>query len=75
MAKSRNNLLGVGGQRRKLSRPGQEGVGPAGLSDRQAADDRKTELLNRMRARTQGAEGAEDATADQSVPETPGQDG
>ncbi|MFJ8232350.1 DUF6243 family protein [Streptomyces sp. NPDC094448] len=75
MAKSRNNLLGVGGQRRKLSRQGQEGVGPAGLSDRRAADDRKTELLNRMRARTQGAEGPEDAAADRSAPETPGQDG
>lgn len=29
MAKSRNNLLGVGGQRKKLSRADQQGNGPA----------------------------------------------
>ncbi|QDY76647.1 DUF6243 family protein [Streptomyces qinzhouensis] len=75
MAKSRNNLLGVGGQRRKPARPGQQGAGPVGVSDRKAAADQKTELLNRMRARTQEVGGTEGGAADQGAPETGGQDG
>ncbi|MFF3324349.1 DUF6243 family protein [Streptomyces sp. NPDC002889] len=51
MAKSRNNLLGVGGQRKKLSRADQQGNGPARNADRKAADDQKQELLRKMRER------------------------
>ncbi|MHC5701349.1 hypothetical protein HHX38_18185 [Streptomyces sp. PKU-MA01144] len=58
MAKGRNNLLGVGGQRRKLSRADQRGDGPAGQADRRAAADQKQELLRRMRERAHPAGGA-----------------
>ncbi|MFD5427553.1 DUF6243 family protein [Streptomyces sp. NPDC127084] len=54
MAKSRNNLLGVGGQRKKLSRADQHGTGLTRASGQQSADDRKQELLRKMRERTQG---------------------
>lgn len=54
MAKSRNNLLGVGGQRRKLSKGDQQGSAPARAADRRAAEDQKQELARRMRERTQG---------------------
>ncbi|AWI28715.1 DUF6243 family protein [Streptomyces tirandamycinicus] len=66
MAKGRNNLLGVGGQRRKLSRADQRGDGPAGQADRRAAADQKQELLRRMRERAHPAGGAhaDDAHAD-----------
>lgn len=57
MAKGRNNLLGVGGQRRKLSRADQRGDGPAGQADRRAAADQKQELLRRMRERAHPAGG------------------
>ncbi|MER8234653.1 DUF6243 family protein [Streptomyces sp. NPDC094049] len=51
MAKSRNNLLGVGGQRKKLSRADQHG-NPQGRSGvRRTADDQKKELLRKMRER------------------------
>ncbi|MGW3659055.1 DUF6243 family protein [Streptomyces sp. NPDC005151] len=59
MAKSRNNLLGVGGQRKKLSRADQQGAGSARNADRRTADDRKQELLRKMRERA----GAGQATA------------
>ncbi|MGV9311402.1 DUF6243 family protein [Streptomyces sp. NPDC003691] len=75
MAKSRNNLLGVGGQRRKPARPGQQGPGLTGESDRRVAADQKTELLNRMRARAQGTAAPADGAADEAAPETGGQDG
>ncbi|GAA4920708.1 DUF6243 family protein [Streptomyces coeruleoprunus] len=55
MAKSRNNLLGVGGQRRKMSRADQQGTAPARAADRKAAADQKQELLRKMRERTQGS--------------------
>ncbi|WP_406226337.1 DUF6243 family protein [Streptomyces albidoflavus] len=52
MAKSRNNLLGVGGQRNKLPRNGR----PGGVADnRPAALDQKQELLRKMRERTAAA--------------------
>ncbi|MFJ8884042.1 DUF6243 family protein [Streptomyces sp. NPDC102402] len=51
MAKSRNNLLGVGGQRKKLSRAEQQGAGPARDNDRKAAEDKKQELVRKMRER------------------------
>ncbi|MFI8432770.1 DUF6243 family protein [Streptomyces sp. NPDC079020] len=51
MAKSRNNLLGVGGQRKKLSRAEQQGAGPARNADRKTAEEKKQELLRKMRER------------------------
>ncbi|MEW1694961.1 DUF6243 family protein [Streptomyces sp. NPDC091278] len=71
MAKSRNNLLGVGGQRKKLSRADQHG-NPQGRSGaRRTADDQKRELLRKMRERAQladttgrAAEGAGHPAAD-----------
>ncbi|MFI1012867.1 DUF6243 family protein [Streptomyces sp. NPDC020965] len=51
MAKSRNNLLGVGGQRKKLSRSEQQGNGPTRNADRRVAADQKAELLRKMRER------------------------
>ncbi|MEW1850788.1 DUF6243 family protein [Streptomyces albidoflavus] len=53
MAKSRNNLLGVGGQRNKLPRNGRPASAPGGAADnRPAALDQKQELLRKMRERT-----------------------
>lgn len=52
MAKSRNNLLGVGGQRGKLPKPGKSSqTGPA---DRKAAETQKQELARKMRERLAG---------------------
>lgn len=64
MAKSRNNLLGVGGQRKKLSRADQQGNGPARNADRKTAADQKQELVRKMRERAQGG----------STPEAPQED-
>ncbi|MFF2776563.1 DUF6243 family protein [Streptomyces sp. NPDC058052] len=55
MAKSRNNLLGVGGQRKKLSRAEQNGAGQGRAADRRSAEDRKQDLLKKMRERNQDA--------------------
>ncbi|MFF0286309.1 DUF6243 family protein [Streptomyces sp. NPDC005262] len=66
MAKSRNNLLGVGGQRKKLSRAEQQGAGTARNADRKTAADQKQELLRKMRERAQSAESAESARSDDS---------
>ncbi|MGW2020439.1 DUF6243 family protein [Streptomyces sp. NPDC001927] len=63
MAKGRNNLLGVGGQRKKLSRGDQQGAVQQGNADRKAAVDQKQELLRKMRERATGSEGAETAAA------------
>ncbi|MET7644757.1 DUF6243 family protein [Streptomyces sp. NPDC005426] len=69
MAKSRNNLLGVGGQRRKLSRAEQQGA-PAGRdADRKSAAEQKQELLRKMRERAAGVEPSDDAAAGQDAPE------
>ncbi|MYQ79172.1 MULTISPECIES: DUF6243 family protein [unclassified Streptomyces] len=76
MAKSRNNLLGVGGQRKKLSRAGAQGAGPAGeAADRRSAADQKQELLRKMRERAAGTEqpDAADAEAEAQAPEAPAQ--
>ncbi|MCX4822939.1 DUF6243 family protein [Streptomyces sp. NBC_01142] len=54
MAKSRNNLLGVGGQRKKLSRADQQGNGPARNADRKTAAEQKQDLVRKMRERAQG---------------------
>ncbi|MEU5717408.1 DUF6243 family protein [Streptomyces sp. NPDC020403] len=64
MAKSRNNLLGVGGQRKKLSRAEQQGAGPARTADRKAAEDKKQELVRKMRERAAEAAPAQDAPAE-----------
>ena len=66
MAKSRNNLLGVGGQRKKLSRAEQQGAGPARDADRRTAADQKAELLRRMRERAQSA--PSDDSTEQDAP-------
>ncbi|ARI54644.1 MULTISPECIES: DUF6243 family protein [Streptomyces] len=60
MAKGRNNLLGVGGQRKKLSRAEQQGAGSARVADRKVAEDKKQELVRKMRER---AEAQTSATA------------
>ncbi|MCP9959103.1 MULTISPECIES: DUF6243 family protein [Streptomyces] len=59
MAKSRNNLLGVGGQRRKPSRPEQQGAASRGGRTKEAAEA-KADLLRRMRERTRVQERGED---------------
>ncbi|MEV0779497.1 DUF6243 family protein [Streptomyces sp. NPDC050433] len=64
MAKSRNNLLGVGGQRKKLSRAEQQGNGPTRNADRKVAEDKKQELLRKMRERATGTESDEEGTTD-----------
>ncbi|MEU3973306.1 DUF6243 family protein [Streptomyces bacillaris] len=53
MAKGRNNLLGVGGQRKKLSRADQQGAGSARVADRKVAEDKKQELVRKMRERAE----------------------
>ncbi|POG43762.1 hypothetical protein BV881_30115 [Streptomyces sp. ZL-24] len=53
MAKGRNNLLGVGGQRKKLSRADQQGAGTARVADRKVAEDKKQELVRKMRERAE----------------------
>lgn len=55
MAKSRNNLLGVGGQRKKMPRSGAQSSAAAGAEDRRSAADQKQELLQKMRERAEGA--------------------
>ncbi|MFV0129993.1 DUF6243 family protein [Streptomyces sp. HMX112] len=59
MAKSRNNLLGVGGQRKKLSRADQQDSAPARAANRKASADQKQELLRKMRERAQEQAGSE----------------
>ncbi|MEU9758869.1 DUF6243 family protein [Streptomyces sp. NPDC001834] len=78
MAKSRNSLLGVGGQRKKLSRADQQGMGPARQADRKAAADQKQELLRKMRERTGPAPDAardESSSDDSTQPDATEQDG
>lgn len=64
MAKSRNGLLGVGGQRKKLSRAEQQGANPARNDDRKAAEEKKQELVRRMRERAAATE----AVSEQDAP-------
>lgn len=64
MAKSRNNLLGVGGQRGKLPKPGQ--AGDTGPTDRRAAEDHKQELARKMREKLTGTPQPDPKSADQS---------
>ncbi|MEV6653827.1 DUF6243 family protein [Streptomyces sp. NPDC051219] len=72
MAKSRNNLLGVGGQRKKVSRADQLGNGPARNADRKTAADQKQELLRKMRERAEANQNG--ATDDATDGETAAQD-
>ncbi|MEV7089513.1 DUF6243 family protein [Streptomyces sp. NPDC093085] len=75
MAKSRNNLLGVGGQRSKPHRTDPHSGGPARNANRKAAADQKQELLRKMRERAEtkaagaadGAEAAEGAEATEAA--------
>ncbi|MEU9097135.1 DUF6243 family protein [Streptomyces sp. NPDC048361] len=69
MAKSRNNLLGVGGQRKKVSRNGDQGSVQEGAADRKAAVDKKEELLRRMRERANPATGPATDTATHTATE------
>ncbi|MEU2245615.1 DUF6243 family protein [Streptomyces sp. NPDC019224] len=71
MAKSRNNLLGVGGQRKKLSRAEAQGAGPAREADRRSAADQKQELLRKMRERAAGS--AQPDSADPEAQTTQGE--
>ncbi|MFI9624632.1 DUF6243 family protein [Streptomyces sp. NPDC052042] len=71
MAKSRNNLLGVGGQRKKLSRADQQGVSPAHRADRKAATDQKQDLLRKMRERTQRAPESAEAVVPSAAQDEP----
>lgn len=66
MAK-RNNLLGVGGQRKKLSRDEQHGGVQSAGAARRTADEQKQELLKKMRERAQGTENAENAENAENV--------
>ncbi|WP_329616310.1 DUF6243 family protein [Streptomyces brevispora] len=68
MAKSRNNLLGVGGQRKKLSRAEQQGAGTGRNADRMTAAEQKQELLRKMRERA-GHPAQSDDAAEQDAPE------
>ncbi len=61
MAKSRNNLLGVGGQRKKLSRKNDAGSAASRANDRKTAEELKQELVRKMQERAQGASKTEDA--------------
>ncbi|MFG2627716.1 DUF6243 family protein [Streptomyces sp. NPDC048473] len=77
MAKSRNNLLGVGGQRKKLARAEQQGAGPARNADRKSAADQKQELLRKMRERAQSGPASaqtEPSSDDSAQPSTSEQD-
>lgn len=62
MAKGRNNLLGVGGQRKKLSRADQQGAVQGRNADRKAAADQKAELLKKMREKAEASESTSAAT-------------
>ncbi|MFF5502127.1 DUF6243 family protein [Streptomyces roseolus] len=53
MAKGRNNLLGVGGQRKKLSRAEQNGARQGRAADLRSAEEKKQDLLQKMRERNQ----------------------
>ncbi|MER7047258.1 DUF6243 family protein [Streptomyces jumonjinensis] len=66
MAKSRNNLLGVGGQRKKLSRADQQGHGPATQADRKNAAEQKADLVRKMRERAQDASAEPQDSAQES---------
>ncbi|MFD4029225.1 DUF6243 family protein [Streptomyces sp. NPDC058637] len=76
MAKSRNNLLGVGGQRKKPSRAEQQGAGPARDADRRTAAEQKQELVRKMRERAEGSGSAQvDASSDASSSDSSEQNG
>ncbi|MGW0559705.1 DUF6243 family protein [Streptomyces sp. NPDC003016] len=66
MAKSRNNLLGVGGQRKRMSRAELADNGPTRNADRRTAAEQKEDLLRKMRERTAGEDGEDggEATAE-----------
>ncbi|MFJ5223524.1 DUF6243 family protein [Streptomyces sp. NPDC088400] len=75
MAKSRNNLLGVGGQRKKLSRADRQGSPTAREADRKVATDQKQELLRKMRERAAGQDRQDSATETSDTAGTTGDNG
>ncbi|WP_274558225.1 DUF6243 family protein [Streptomyces spiramyceticus] len=64
MAKSRNNLLGVGGQRKRMSRAEIADNGPTRNADRKTAAEQKEELVRKMRERATPQEDGSEATAE-----------
>ncbi|WP_199548280.1 DUF6243 family protein [Streptomyces sp. N35] len=62
MAKSRNNLLGVGGQRKKLSRRNDAGSATSRANDRKTAEELKQDLVRKMQERAQGESKTDDAS-------------
>ncbi|MFC5750391.1 DUF6243 family protein [Actinomadura rugatobispora] len=71
MARSKNGMLGVGGQRRNISRKALRGEGGPSSQGRKDAAAQKKELLERMRARNAAAEtGASDSGQDNDTSES-----
>ncbi|MEV4257257.1 DUF6243 family protein [Spirillospora sp. NPDC049652] len=81
MAKNRNNMLGVGGQRRKVSRADLRGAPPGGRGTGQTRADLKRTLAESMRERlntqrvstetttpTEDATPAEGSGSDKGIP-------
>jgi type IV secretory pathway TrbL component len=65
MASRHNNLLGVGGQRKKVSGVDQQGSTSAREADRRAVADQKQELLRKMRERVQANQSDQPEASDQ----------
>jgi hypothetical protein len=59
MANRRNDMLGVGGQRKKPSRTDQQTSVTASSNSRQTAAEQKRELLRKMRERAQAGRSAQ----------------
>ncbi|EST22589.1 hypothetical protein M877_29255 [Streptomyces niveus NCIMB 11891] len=64
----------MGGQRKKLSRADQQGNGPSRNADRKVAEDKKQELVRKMRERATGTE-SEEGTTDTTTTATDTTDG
>ncbi|HET6861229.1 MAG TPA: DUF6243 family protein [Streptomyces sp.] len=71
MAKSRNNLLGVGGQRKRMSRSEVADNGPTRNADRRGAAEQKDELVRKMRER---AAAVQDENGEAPAQDEPAQD-
>ncbi|MCP2164388.1 hypothetical protein LX83_001228 [Goodfellowiella coeruleoviolacea] len=69
MAKGRNNLLGVGGQRRKMSRSARQGAPGYGPGSQADPLSQKQELLRKLRERAEGRTGDQDAAGTASKAE------
>ncbi|GAA1353928.1 DUF6243 family protein [Streptomyces beijiangensis] len=71
MAK-KNNLLGVGGQRTKMSQSSSQGQAGVSANDRRTAADAKQELARKMRERAGGTEVDAEAAEDTESTEQQG---